>query len=962
MEKSLNPLQNLVNDNIGDKSLSKLLGQISMGGVETLSKMLPDEISKALTKGFQGANFGKLFGDAFEDVLYNKFYKTMLDTVQKIGEVASKSWEKADQAAYTYGKRLGLTSTQAKQLRDDVIRLNDAGAKFGINYGKTLDEVIKLQSEFSAQLGRSVKLTNNQLKDIAALSAVVGDDMAVKFTAQLESFGLSTSEAGEMMTKMFNNSVKQGISLETYSKNVNDNLHLAQQYTFKKGVDGLVSMAENAAKMKLDMQQVVSLGNKLADGGVESAVNMAAELQVLGGAFTQFADPLGLLHDSLLDMEGLSDRLTGLVGQIGRFDKEQGRIVIDPFQQAQLRQASKSMGLDYGKLIESATQQAKRKEIETQMSGLSNIPKEYKELLMNTAQFQNGVAGVRGANGEFKKLASLNGDDLKSLANFAKTDSENIRDIATMLRGMTDIREGMGKEKENERAAMYMSQSQAIKGMYKDLGESKEALQKLVKIEMSEAVMSTLGSQAKNVGGKVMDIALSVVTKGKVKKHASGGLITNGESGREYVLNSAQQGEFIVNKSSVERYLPLLNLINGDKDGGLLQTLFKPEEFLNDNKDIIKDLVKNQAVKLRGERISLTNELKNYKEGSEKYEKLLAQRDKVTEKLNKKLSLMDENSAAYSSKMAKLSKGIKIGTTVSGGVLAGIGALTTSIQGYRADGTMVMNHGKAVGGTIGATAGAAIGTALGAFAGPIGMMIGGAIGDFAGKKIGEAVGSGNRARRYNKRMQFSDEIGSKEGTAKFQKLSGDFSVKELKQIKNALADGKILSGELVNERLEEKLKQTGNNHVFATKYANGGLLRGNSHANGGIILNEAEGGEFVVNKNSTANSMGMLTNINNGTINDSNIKPIEPMGKQMKVKEIQTSNSTPQNIKMEPINININGTIKLDAGDKTFDISKELFNNPTLINKLTDIITKQMNIDDNFGFNMKNYKRKYSTI
>lgn len=960
MEKSLNPLQNLVNDNIGDKSLSKLLGQISMGGVETLSKMLPDEISKALTKGFQGANFGKLFGDAFEDVLYNKFYKTMLDTVQKIGEVASKSWEKADQAAYTYGKRLGLTSTQVQKLRDDVIRLNDAGAKFGINYGKTLDEVIKLQSEFSAQLGRSVKLTNNQLKDIAALSAVVGDDMAVKFTAQLESFGLSTSEAGEMMTKMFNNSVKQGISLETYSKNVNDNLHLAQQYTFKKGVDGLVSMAENAAKMKLDMQQVVSLGNKLADGGVESAVNMAAELQVLGGAFTQFADPLGLLHDSLLDMEGLSDRLTGLVGQIGRFDKEQGRIVIDPFQQAQLRQASKSMGLDYGKLIESATQQAKRKEIETQMSGLSNIPKEYKELLMNTAQFQNGVAGVRGANGEFKKLASLNGDDLKSLANFAKSDSENIRDIATMLRGMTDIREGMGKEKENERAAMYMSQSQAIKGMYKDLGESKEALQKLVKIEMSEAVMSTLGSQAKNVGSKVMDIALSVVTKGKVKTHASGGLITNGESGREYLLNSAQQGEFIVNKSSVERYLPLLQAINGDKNGGLLQTLFKPEEFLKENEDNIKEFIKDRLSSLREQKDSLSRELKNLSEGSKEYKTLLKKREKISSKWGKYMNLSKE--ASYDKKIATLAKKVKLGAKIGGGALAGVGAGVSAFQAYKADGTMVMNHGKAVGGTIGATAGAAIGTALGAFAGPIGMMIGGAIGDFAGKKIGEAVGSGNRTRRYNKRMQFSDEIGSKEGTAKFQKLSGDFSVKELKQIKNALADGKILSGELSNPRLEEKLKQTGNNHVFATKYANGGLLRGNSHANGGVILNEAEGGEFIVNKNSTANSMGMLTKINNGTINDSNIKPTEPMGKQMKVKETQTSNSSPQNIKMEPINININGTIKLDTGDKTFDISKELFNNPTLINKLTDIITKQMNIDDNFGFNIKNYKRKYLTI
>jgi hypothetical protein len=229
-----------------------------------------------------------------------------------------------------------------------------------------------------------------------------------------------------------------------------------------------MSMAENAAKMKLDMQQVVSLGNSIANGGVEKAVSMSAELQVLGGAFAQFADPLTLLHDSLLDMDGLSNRITGLIGEIGRFDKKEGRVVIDPFSQFQLRQASQSMGLDYGKLIESANQQAKRKEIESQLVGLSNIPQEYKELIMNTAQFKDGYAGVRSSDGTFKKLSSLNGDDLKSLADFAKTDSENIRDIAQMLRGMTDIREGMEKEKENERATLYRTQSEHIKGIYRD--------------------------------------------------------------------------------------------------------------------------------------------------------------------------------------------------------------------------------------------------------------------------------------------------------------------------------------------------------------------------------------------------------------------------------------------------------------------------------------------------------------
>jgi hypothetical protein len=87
------------------------------------------------------------------------------------------------------------------------------------------------------------------------------------------------------------------------------------------------------------------------------------------------------------------------------------------------------------------------------------------------------------------------------------------------------------------------------------------------------------------------------------------------------------------------------------------------------------------------------------------------------------------------------------------------------------------------------------------------------------------------------------------------------------------------------------------------------------------------------------------------------------MGKQMRVKEsFSTNNPSNQTITMEPINININGTIKLDTGDNTFDISKELFNNPTLINKLTDIITKQINIDEHGTFSRKDYRRRYSSI
>ena len=56
---------------------------------------------------------------------------------------------------------------------------------------------------------------------------------------------------------------------------------------------------------------------------------------------------------------------------------------------------------------------------------------------------------------------------------------------------------------------------------------------------------------------------------GIIKTHSEGDLITNGTPGREYILNSAQHGEFIVNKQATKHHLELLRAINADKNGNL---------------------------------------------------------------------------------------------------------------------------------------------------------------------------------------------------------------------------------------------------------------------------------------------------------------------------------------------------------------------------------------------------------
>lgn len=1005
-------------------STKNMIDGIKNAGLDVL---FGKNLSEIISKGIVDADLGGLIGQALTPgvAAVAKARLELLKGFQAFGDEIAKSWNKADQAAFDYAKQVGMSKEAIGKFRDAVINMSGGVTEVANQYGKTFDELIKLQAGFSEQLGRNVRLTTDQFKEFAAISGIIGDEMTTKLASQLDSFGMSTTSANEIVTQMYNESMKKGITLQAYSKNVVDNLHLAQQYTFKDGVKGLMSMAENAAKMKMDMQQVVSLTNKLSDGGIESAVNMSAELQVLGGAFAQFANPLGLLHDSLLDMDGLSDRLTNLVGSIGRFDKNEGRVVIDPFQQMQLRQAAKSMGLDYGKLIESANQQGKRKEIEAQMSGLSNIPEEYREMLMNTAQFKNGKAGV-SVNGQFKELASLSKSDLLTIADVEKDIKTDVKEIKKFLIGAEDVRQNQEKALENQRAVDNQKQAQVIKGVYQQIGENTDALKDIVKWQKIAAMHTMLGT----VKGLSSDLfrTLSGVAKflfkgkangGVINTHSEGDLITNGTPGKEFVLNSAQYGEFIVNAESTKHHIGLLRAINGDKSGslrfkqyfnggmiggmgmmpgmggmGMIGNMYQ-FQMMAGLKSTMNEFASAGLGKVQ---LSLDSTLSNLKQLEskqattsaelERWRKIKAGTDrnrirsnaqvninKYTKELNTINNSLHSTQKGYD-KMVQMQdkifkRQIRVQRLATGGmsVMAGVGGYMSAKAQYEASGDAIMNKQKAQAGSIGAGIGAAAGAALGSFAGPIGMMIGSTVGQMAGQALGEAVGTESQSKMFQTQQELVKNINSAQGSNKFLSIRGDFSSKEQKVLASALGDGKLYEHEIKDKDLLTKLKETGNGNIIE-KHARGGWIKGRTHASGGELLgiwegkiHEGENNEAIIPADKAKKSESLVNGILDGRVNDGILRRNDK-GYQwgLKVAEKLFNGGNPQPMKMDPIDINISGTIKLEGDGKSFDISNEIFKNPTLINKIADLITKQFNVDSNFALKRKGFRKQYTTL
>lgn len=300
------------------------------------------------------------------------------------------------------------------------------------------------------------------------------------------------------------------------------------------------------------------------------------------------------------------------------------------------------------------------------------------------------------------------------------------------------------------------------------------------------------------------------------------------------------------------------------------------------------------------------------------------------------------------SKYAKASRYLsKLGMVKGGliglaGGIANYGGQALNEYGANNDSAAARHGGSAVS-MLGKTAEyAMIGATIGSFVPVIGNVAGAVIGGTAGLIHG-AYNWANNERQYQKMIE-----DNKKKALIRDELEKHYGVH-------------IGSIELYTlEQLQSMLNNVSNNQV-RPQFAKGGLITGNSHIEGGVPI-EAEGGEFVVNKEATAKHYEAIKAINNDNTNSQTaIVPLKPMGEQLKVKENNNNQVNLGNgrIDFTPINLNMEGAIKLDLGGYTKDIdARELINNPEFIRQMTNSLTKRMNEIEFKNFNRTAYWRK----
>jgi hypothetical protein len=338
---------------------------------------------------------------------------------------------------------MGVLDTQTKSFRKSLAAAGQVTNEFGIGQG----QLAEMQGIYSQELGRTVMLGKDGLIAIGAMAAAtgLGADGAGKMASDFELIGYSAERTGEFINQTMNDSSKMGLNSSKVVKAISNNIKLLNKYNFKGGVAGLKKMAETTTRLGVDMNFATGMAEKLFD--IEGAVKMSAELQVLGGSFSNLADPFHLMFMARNDVAGLTEEIGKAVEQSVQFNNKTGEFDMAGLELHRLRKIAEQTGIAFEDLVTAGKNAKKFSMIQGQVS--FSMSDDEKEFLINTAKLdKNGKAYIE-VNGEKKFLNMLGQSgrkfvqdqiaEKKSLAERAKSAQTFDETIQNFINGVKEL-------------------------------------------------------------------------------------------------------------------------------------------------------------------------------------------------------------------------------------------------------------------------------------------------------------------------------------------------------------------------------------------------------------------------------------------------------------------------------------------------------------------------------------------
>jgi hypothetical protein len=367
-----------------------------------------------------GLNVFKQLGDAVGGAA-NLFATVVADAYQREGDLLKAFTTKA-----------GMAGQFASGFTESIMAVAPQAQLLGVSFGDLKDateSMVSNSQKFANYQGESVL-------DAVRISAAYGSTSKA-LLENVENFrnvGIGLTDASGKIEQIGKRSLSQGLSARATTKTVMDNLGKLNEFGFKNGVEGLGKMVQEAQALNFSMAETFKVASKLYDP--EGAIDLSANLQVIGGAIGDLADPIKLMYDATNNVESLQTSILGAAKSLATYNAEQGRFEVTGANLRRAKAMSDALGISMEQLTSSAIKGQVQMQAMSQIE-LFDLNEDQKQFVSNLASMKDGVVGFElpkdlqkelGINQAFLDMSSLNGEQMQKIADAQKRLSERKTD------------------------------------------------------------------------------------------------------------------------------------------------------------------------------------------------------------------------------------------------------------------------------------------------------------------------------------------------------------------------------------------------------------------------------------------------------------------------------------------------------------------------------------------------------
>ena len=121
-------------------------------------------------------------------------------------------------------------------------------------------------------------------------------------------------------------------------------------------------MVRRSTEIRMSLSETFKVADKVFSP--EGALELSAELGVLGAAFGDFNDPLKLMYMATNNVEGLQDALIGAAGGLATYNNEQKKFEVTGANLRRAKEMAAQLGMTTGDLNKTAIAAQERMAVE----------------------------------------------------------------------------------------------------------------------------------------------------------------------------------------------------------------------------------------------------------------------------------------------------------------------------------------------------------------------------------------------------------------------------------------------------------------------------------------------------------------------------------------------------------------------------------------------------------------------